>query len=103
MDIVALFVSILYGVFVFIILFAACELGERLGNIFIEFDDEIGQLNWYIFPFEVQKLLPIIVINTHKPVIIKCFGSVAGTRRQFQKVYLIKKINLSIQSNVRSH
>lgn len=83
-----LVVSTLYAFFVFLILFAVCELGERTGNIFIELDYEIGQLDWYLFPMNIQKMLPTLMANSQKPVVFNCFGSVACTRWQFQKVYV---------------
>lgn len=81
-----LLVSIFYGLFVFLILFIPCEMCERAGNLFDDVDNEIVQLDWYSFPLEIQKLLPILMINTQEAVIIKCFGSVACTRWQFKKV-----------------
>lgn len=81
-----LLVSTSYAYFVFFILFAACELGERLGNIGIVFDNELVQSDWYLFPMDIQKMLPMMIINTQKPFVAKCFGSVACTRRQFKKV-----------------
>ena len=79
-DTIVLLVSIFYGFFTFLLLFVTCEVGEQCGKIFSEIDDEVVQLDWYLFSLEVQKLLPIVMINTQEPVVIKCFGSVAWTR-----------------------
>lgn len=86
LDTVVLLESTLYGLFVFLILFVTCELGEGVVNIFSEIDNEIVQSNWYLFPRNVQKMLPLVMINAQKPVVIKCFGNVACTRWQFRKV-----------------
>lgn len=85
-DIVQILLSICFGLSDFVLLFAPCEMGERLGNLFIKFDVEIGQMNWYLFPIDIQKVLPIVMINTQQPVLIEFFGSIACTRSQFKKV-----------------
>lgn len=80
-------------------LFLTCELGERIASLFNELDNEIVQLEWYLFPMEVQKLLPMVMINTQESIVIQCFGSVACTRWQFKKVSTTKSnCNLKIDS-----
>lgn len=46
------------------------ELGQRFSNSFIEIDDAIGQLDWYLFPIGIQRLLPITIMNVQQPVVI---------------------------------
>lgn len=67
--------------------FVTCELGERLTNMFDEFDNDIGQYKWYLFPIGMQQVLPIIIENVQRPVYFECFGSISCLRESFKKVY----------------
>lgn len=66
--------------------FAACEIGQRLTDTIYEIVHELEQLHWYLFPIEVQRMLPTIMMNAQKPVIMGCFGIAASSRDQFKKV-----------------
>ena len=81
--------SILCGFWGTIIVFAACELGQRFSNAFIEIDDLIGQHDWYLFPIDIQQMLPTVIINVQEAIEVKFFGSVACCREQFKKVSLL--------------
>lgn len=70
----------------FCVVFITCELGERLINAYGGIDDVIGQFDWYLYPFEIQKFLPTIIIIAQQPVAIECFGSVTTNREAFQQV-----------------
>lgn len=70
----------------FCVVFIMCELGERLIHSYSEIDDTIIQLDWYLFSFDIQKILPIIFMNSQKPVPILIFGSTQTKRETFQKV-----------------
>lgn len=71
-----------------ILTYLPCEFGERLSNGVVEISESIAQFNWYLFPFEVRKILPIILLGVQQPVEIRFFGSVACTRDSFEKVRL---------------
>lgn len=74
-------------VWVLFLLFVACELGERVSNEFDELDDEIYHFNWYKFPQNVCRTLPMIQMCTQQPVRINVFGKrITCTREIFQKV-----------------
>lgn len=66
--------------------FFPCEVGQRLTNTLNEIDYEFEQLDWYLFPFEVQRVLPTILSGVQKPIVLGCFGTVSGSRDQFKKV-----------------
>lgn len=103
-DTILLLVSIIYGLLVLFVLFIGCELGERGGNLFIDISIEVDQLDWYLLPLNIQKMLPIVIVNTKQSVVVRCFGSVACTRCQFKKVLSIKTNQISnIQSRIRIH
>lgn len=63
-----------------------CEAGQKFSDAFSQNDDVLGQLQWYLMPIEIQKMLPPVIINTQKPIDIKFFGTMACNREQFKKV-----------------
>lgn len=69
-----------------ILTYFPCELGERLSNAMEEIKDSIGQFNWYLFPIEIRKVLPTILIGVQQPVEIRFFGSISCNRESFKKV-----------------
>lgn len=68
------------------VLFASCELGERLMSEYEEIEYEISQFDWYLLPADVQQILATIIINGQQAVNIRCFGSTNTSRESFQKV-----------------
>lgn len=67
-------------------IFIACELCERVSNAYSEIDDAVNHINWHLFPIEIQKMLPTIIINTQKPIVFECFGSICFSRETFKNV-----------------
>lgn len=63
-----------------------CELGQRFSNAFQGFDITVNQLEWYTYPLIVQRMLPIILMNAHDPIVIKCFGGILCERDTFKRV-----------------
>lgn len=68
------------------ILFITCELSQRLGNAFTEIERIIEQFDWYLFPLNIRRLLPTIIIIAQEPVNLECFGSISCNREFFKKV-----------------
>lgn len=66
--------------------FIACELGERLNGAFEKIDVTIDKFDWYLFPIEIKRILPMIMANAQQPVSLECFGSIACNREVFRKV-----------------
>lgn len=64
----------------------ACELGQRFSLAFDECSALIEQFRWYLFPADVQRMLPVILNFTQQPIDKKCFGSVAADREAFKYV-----------------
>lgn len=74
-------------------MFIYCEFGERVTSEFNELDDMIGQLNWYLCPLEIQRILPFVIKNTQKPIVIQAFRQFFCTREEFKAVSsVIKRI-----------
>lgn len=65
--------------------FTFCEFGERVKSAFDNIDYDINQLEWYMLPADVVKILPTILINVQQPVEIKCFGSIPCARETYKK------------------
>lgn len=65
-----------------------CETGQRLSNAFEELGERIKTFDWYVFPLEIQRMLPVLLMAAHQEIVLECFGSIAGTRQTFKKVSL---------------
>lgn len=69
-----------FGVFIF------CEAGEMITLRFEQICDDIGQCDWYLYPAETQKILPIIIQCAQQPVTLRAFGKASCTRESFKTV-----------------
>lgn len=83
--------SIFYCVAGLSLVFFPCEVGQRLTNAFDETNYKFEQLQWYLFPVKIQRMLPTILSIVQTPMVLEWFGIVSGTRDQFKKV--INKLN----------
>lgn len=81
-----LLLLILSGVFALALVFISCELGHRINEAFDAVNVYIEQLDWYAFPVEIQRMLPMIIANVQQPVPLDCFGSITCTRAVFKDV-----------------
>lgn len=85
-DILLLLISIHNMFWAFMLVFTACELGERVRSEFDGVRFLVDQLKWYLFPYRFRPLVPTIVANAQNPVEFKCFGSISCSRESFQTV-----------------
>lgn len=83
--------SVGFGLWAFCLVFFVCEILQRLSNAYEKVDDAIDRFNWYLFPQKMQRMLPIIMINTQQTFEITCFGSIACNRETFKKVSFLLK------------
>lgn len=60
--------------------------GKRFSDTTDEIDNAIIQLDWYLFPHEIERILPIVMQNTQEPSVIKFFGNCSCSHMQFRKV-----------------
>lgn len=81
--------TMLEVIYAFGAVFIACELGQRTNLIFAECSDMVDQLRWYLFPVELQRMLPMILSYTQRPIEVKCFGSKTCDREAFKYVIAI--------------
>lgn len=68
-------------------IFVICEFGQRISNacgdkIKYVFDRYI----WYLFPIEVQRILPTAILYVQEPIELKFFGSSSLNREQLKFV-----------------
>lgn len=83
MMLIEMVFEVLYS---FCVIFITCEMNQQLTNDYEDIEYVIGQFDWYLLPADVQRILPIIVINAQQAVNIQCFGSTNANRESFQKV-----------------
>lgn len=84
-----LLITIIEAMYAFGVVFISCELGQRSTNDFEECSEMIEQLDWYLFPAEIQRMLPIIINFAQQPIVFYCFGSAACSRDTFKKVRIL--------------
>lgn len=70
----------------FAVVFIDCEMGQRVNLAFAKCSEIVEQFDWYLFPTEIQRMLPLILNITQQPFEIVCFGSAAGDRETFKSV-----------------
>lgn len=68
-----------------------CEVGERMSNIWVEIDDDINSIEWYLLSTDTRKSIITIMSFTQRPVILDGLGSISGSRELFKKVSLSKR------------
>lgn len=89
---VAFIIMLLYGFFGFALIYVVCELSQRISNAFCDISDAIDTgYDWYLYPLELQRMLPLIMLPIQKPVVIRCFGCVQCSRRAFKNVSMNPK------------
>lgn len=64
----------------------ACELGHRMADAFDEVYFAIKQFDWYLFPIEGKRMLPMAIVIAEQPISLECFGSITCTRDVFKNV-----------------
>lgn len=72
------------------VLLIICEICQRVNFAFNECNEMTNQLQWYLFPADIQRMLPLIFNYMQQPVDIKFFGSAACDRETFKHVCVIK-------------
>lgn len=83
---VVLLESIFCGFWAFVVVFFANEIGQRFSASFEKIEYEFDQLNWYLYPIKLQRIVPIMIVNVKQPIAIEFFGSAVCSREQFKKV-----------------
>ena len=85
-NLAVLLITMLEVFYAFGVLLIASELCQRVNVAFDQCSEMVDQFKWYLFPAEIQRMLPLIVNFMHQPIEIRCFGSTACNRETFQYV-----------------
>lgn len=85
--------AVFYGFWVCALLLLVGEVGQKLSEKFTEINGVMDQLNWYAYPREVKRMLPMILTNLQQPVIIKCFVFIFCDREYSKRVSLFHHQN----------
>lgn len=85
-DIGTILLPVINGLVALALAFIACELGQRMNDAFDKIDIALERSKWYLFPIEIQRLLPMIHAITQQPVSLECFGSITCSRAVFKNV-----------------
>lgn len=72
----------------FCTIFIFCEFGENVCKEFDKVVNAVCESDWYAFPIEVQRSLPLLLIATQKQVIPRGFGNILCIRESFQTVII---------------
>lgn len=94
---VMLFEAVFCGFLAIMLVFTACELGQRISDAFSSINDALDQFHWYLLPIDVQRILPTIIINAQQPLVVRCFGNVPCERETFKKVIKADELFSSIR------
>lgn len=89
-------ITIFFTSYIFGAVYAICELCQRISNQYLELSDLIGQCTWYLFPAEIKRVLPIIILGVQQEVSVECFGSTACNRETFERVNFILTVGKMI-------
>lgn len=81
-----LILVIVQAFYAFGLLFTICELCHRVTQGFNEINDQLQEYNYLLFPVEIHRLIPIMVIFVQQPVDFKFFGSISCSRESFKQV-----------------
>lgn len=78
--------TIVCGFWGLFLVFLTCEMNQRYTNAFNEVGKVFGEIDWYLLPIEIQRILPIIMIHLQEPNDFRIFGHISTSRKQFKKV-----------------
>lgn len=88
-NLAAFSITMIEAFYAFGLLFMACELCQRAIVVFDECSEMVDQLEWYLLPTKIQRMLPLILHFNQQPIEIKCFGSAACNRETFKYVSVV--------------
>lgn len=80
--------------FSLILLLASCENGTRISSSFEYINDEINRFDWYLLSVEMQRILPVIMINAQESIGLECFGSFLCDRNTFKSVRFYRHLHI---------
>lgn len=79
---------------ILVLMFILCNSADNVTGAFNEIDI-YNQSIWYTFPIDVQRLIPIITVNSKKSAVIQTFGNILCNRKTFKRVNIFLDFNHS--------
>lgn len=61
-------------------IFIICEINQRVTDKFEEFNDDLCERHWYLYPIELQRIYAMFGVDTQQPVNIRGYGNIVCTR-----------------------
>lgn len=83
----------------YVFIFIYCEFGQRVNAAFAKLNDVLGQFDWYSYPKNIQRMLPMIIGGIQQPVNIQGYGDFPCNRLAFQNVGISSLENEKQYSN----
>lgn len=83
-------------------LYLFCYIGNHLTREFSRFGDEVYQLDWYMFPLQLQNNLPMALVLMQKNVYLEAYGGVGCTLKVFQRVLKLLSMRRDLYSDQHS-
>lgn len=71
--------------FSFIQMFIFCNFGEFVNEGFQKLSDTLYCCDWYCLPYDIRRMMPIVMIATQKPV-LRGSGDIPCSREAFSEV-----------------
>lgn len=96
-------ISISTGVWAYVYFFVFCNLGETVGTGFDASYNLICQYEWYLFPANIQQILPIIMNAMQDEIHIDGFGNLSITRESFKRVNILLKYQRFVENRKGLH
>lgn len=63
-----------------------CNLCEKLTTAFEEVCGAFDLLDWYFYPPKMTKILPVMIMNAQRRVVVECFGKISCSLETFKAV-----------------
>lgn len=98
-DLIAIFTSFSGLICALGFVFAKCEIIERISSKFDDINNMINQIGWHSCPFQIQKMLPVVMMSTQQTVEFEIFGSIKANRGTFQIVRRVDNIKADFETN----
>lgn len=86
LDIVILSIQMFWSLAAII---GVCEFGSQLSGRFVEINHVYDQFVWYLFPFNIQRILPNLITYAQKPVELSVYGTISCDRITLKSVCII--------------
>lgn len=97
MTLAIIIVQALFGI---VAVCSSCDLGQRSSDKWNEISLRIDQFKWYMFPNELNQILPTIIATAQQPVELKCFGSLTLSRQTLKKVRPLNPRMLDLSTSI---